>query len=109
MEGDGSISHKPGTEQMVSPGSSSKDQADAIQIGIDLVHEPNPTSIHFFVDVESYDKKSYREATNMDPDSIITFLTLPTITARIESKKKDLVINFSKSLILRLEQYIAAV
>jgi hypothetical protein len=46
---------------------------------------------------------------NRNPDSITTFLTLPTITVRIESKKKDPIINLSKSLILTSEQYIVVV
>ena len=114
MEGDVGTSHKPGAKQILSLGSSSEDQAHAAKIGTDLVQEPNPTSIHFFVDIEPCDRESYREAIdvdhpNRDLDSITTFLTLPTNTARIESKKKYPVINFSKSLILTSEQYITVV
>jgi hypothetical protein len=40
--------------------------------------------------------------------SITRFLTLPTISARVSNKKRDPIVDFSKSILLKSEAYIHA-
>jgi hypothetical protein len=42
-----------------------------------------------------------------EPQSLMKLLTLPTITTRIDSKEKDPIVNFAKSVILTSDQYIS--
>jgi hypothetical protein len=65
--------------------------SDKGDIEAKLALQPNAETEHFFVSVESLKQGSAGEATNADGPvseqaSIIKFLTLPTITARINLK-----------------------
>jgi hypothetical protein len=87
---------------------------DDAELQADLAREPATETEHFYVDVQPSELDSTGEATDADrpaPEapSVTKFLTLPTITARINTKRKDPIVNFAKSLILTSDQYIYAV
>jgi hypothetical protein len=66
---------------------------------------------HFFVDLDPGDPDA-DVIGGMDVDaaeedrSIIKFLTLPTISARVSNKKRDPIVDFSKSIMLTSDAYI---
>jgi hypothetical protein len=67
------------------------------------VHESNTS--HFFVNVEGSDPGPAEdivvfESNDFDPYSITQFLQLPTVTARVNSIWGDLIIDYTKSIIL---------
>lgn len=45
----------------------------------------------------------------LEPQSITRFLTLPSLTKRINPKKWDPIVNFAKLIILTSDQYIEVV
>jgi hypothetical protein len=68
---------------------------------------------HFFVDRDSIDHALDDEIAGMDndgdePESITRFLTLPIVTQDCNPRMKDPVVDFSKSVILTSDQYVAA-
>jgi hypothetical protein len=84
-----------------------------VDIEADLAHQPTADIEHVFVNAESCDEGSVGEATDLErplsePQSLTKLLKLPTIIARIGSKKKDPIVNFAKSVILTSDQYISA-
>jgi hypothetical protein len=87
---------------------------DDAELEADLTREPATKTEHFYVDVQPSELDSIGKATDTDclapkAPSITKFLTLPTITVQINSKRKDPVVNFAISLILTSDQYISAV
>jgi hypothetical protein len=85
---------------------------DSAKIEADLAWLPNSIIEHYFVNANAHldvDDKTV----GLDPEvsqleSITQFLTLPTITARTNPRKRDLLVNFAKSIILTSDQYIQA-
>jgi hypothetical protein len=87
---------------------------DDAELQADLARKPASETEHFYIDVQPSELDSVGEATNTDcptPEapSVTKFLTLPTITARINTKRKDPIVNFAKSLIRTSDQYISVV
>ena len=76
---------------------------------------PDSSASHFFVAPDPADngEGAFEIATidnaEGEPESITRFLTLPTIAARASSKRKDPLLDFTKSKILTLDKYTAAV
>ena len=67
--------------------------------------EKSPTTMHFFVDADLDDSDVPNEIGGLDPiydirDSLIQFLTLPSLIPRISHKHRDPLIDFTKSIIL---------
>ena len=91
---------------MISPVLSAKLEAD-------LAQAPSAEIQHYFVDVDDKNPDLRDEAAGLNPDiiephSLTRFLTLPTVTTRINPKKQDPIVNFAKSVILILDQYVEA-
>ena len=76
---------------------------------------PDSSASHFFVAPDPSDcAEEGGEFDGVDiaegePELITRFLTLPTITARASSRRRDPLLDFTKSKILTLEEYAAAV
>ena len=75
--------------------------------------QPGPTTEHFFVTVDGQDPALEEQAASANPNvfelqSLTTFLTLPTVTARANPAKNDPIINFAKSIVLTPDQYLQA-
>ena len=76
---------------------------------------PDSSASHYFVAPNPADTgEGALEIATIDnakgePDSITRFLTLPTIAARASSKRKDPLLDFTKSKILTSDEYLAAV
>jgi hypothetical protein len=74
----------------------------------DLAQAPLAQTQHYFVDVDDENPDLCDEVAGLDPaimvpHSMTRFLTLPTITARINPNKRDPIVNFAKSVILTLD------
>jgi hypothetical protein len=79
-----------------------------LDIEADFTEEPAASTPHFFVIVNEADPDIDDEAAGLElgmvePKSITTFLILPTITARVNPRKKDPIVSFAKSIILTSE------
>ena len=88
-------------------------ELDQCTLAIELNQLPIPGTQYFFVNRDSVDPVLNDEITGLDndgnePESITCFLTLPTITQRCNPHTKDPIVDFSKSVILTSDQYIAA-
>ena len=76
---------------------------------------PDSNVSHFFVAADPADtSEEAREITGIEnaegePHSITRFLTLPTNTARATSRRRDPLLDFTKSIILTSDEYSAAV
>ena len=83
------------------------------ELEADLGRAPSIETQHYFIDVDNENPYLRDEAAGLDPaimepQSLTRFLTLPTVTARINPKKRDPIVNFAKSVILTSNQYIEA-
>jgi hypothetical protein len=68
---------------------------------------------HFFVDHQSSNPEIDEDVGGLDPDvshpnSITRFLNLPTVIECSKPNTKDPIVNFAKSVILTLDEYVAA-
>ena len=76
---------------------------------------PDSNASHFFVAADPADiSEEALEIMSIDnvegePQSITRFLTLPTTTARASSRRRDPLLDFTKSIILTSDEYTAAV
>lgn len=76
---------------------------------------PDSSASHFFVAPDPADSGEGAveiatiDAGEGEPESITRFLTLPTIAARASSKRRDPLLDFTKSKILTSDEYTAAV
>ena len=76
---------------------------------------PDSSASHFFVAPDPVDSGEGAveiatiDAGEGEPESITRFLTLPTIAARVSSKCRDPLLDFTKSKILTSDEYTAAV
>ena len=78
------------------------------------MEEPSSGMEHFFVVADLTDKIAVEEIAVVDldvenPESITTFLTLPTATPRVTSRRHDPIIDFTKSVMLTSDEYITIV
>jgi hypothetical protein len=78
-----------------------------------LAEPPTAATEHFFVDMESSDPILVDEISGLADDvkhaqSITRFLTLPIVTQRSNPRNRDPVVDFTKSVILTSDQYLAA-
>jgi hypothetical protein len=80
-----------------------------------IMSRPTSTIHHFLVDIDSFDPMLVEEAAGLDPtmsipESITQFLTLPTITVRVnpQTRLTDPVVDFTKSSILTSDGYLNA-
>ena len=83
-------------------------------LAIKFVKQPLKATEHYFIASNSADNITIDEIATIDPivenpKSIITFLTLPTTTPRAMSRRWDPIMDFTKSLILTLDEYVNAV
>jgi hypothetical protein len=83
------------------------------EIVADFDRIPESTTSHFFVGVDESDptttsKIATFDSCESDPHSIMQFLQLPTVTTRVNSTRKDPIIDYTKSIILSSSQYIEA-
>jgi hypothetical protein len=91
------------------------DEARSRQMEGEFDEVPDSSASHFFVAPDPSDCAEERgEIAGVDiaegePESITRFLTLPTITARASSRRKDPLLDFTKSKILTSDEYAAAV
>jgi hypothetical protein len=74
---------------------------------------PSSEMQHFFVTIDDVDHDIEEEVAGLElgmsePQSITTFFTLSTITARINSKNRIPILNFAKSIIITSYQYVQA-
>lgn len=65
----------------------------------------------FFVGIDEFDLEAVSQITGFDyddydPQSIIQFLQLPTVTARVSIKQKDLIVDYTKAIVLSSPQYV---
>ena len=76
---------------------------------------PDSSAFHYFVAPDPTDRGEGAleiatiDNTEGEPNSITRFLTLPTIAARVSSKRKDPLLDFTKSKILTSDEYTSAV
>ena len=82
-------------------------------IEAELAEVPDSSAVHFFVDADLTDPTIADEVVGLEQNadavgSITQFLTLPTVAARINPRKRDPILDFSKSIMLTSEQYINA-
>ena len=80
----------------------------------EFAEAPQATTSHYFVAVEDFDVGVDEDVAGLEPDdeeprSITQFLQLPTMTAQAYGKRKDLIIQFSKSIIITSCQYMEAI
>ena len=91
------------------------DEARSRQMEGEFDEVPDSSASHFFVAPDPSDcAKERGEIAGVDiaegePESITRFLTLPTITARASSRRKDPLLDFTQSKILTSDEYAAAV
>jgi hypothetical protein len=83
------------------------------EITAELDQVPTLGTHYIFVDRDSADPTLDDEIIGMDndddePKSITRFLTLPIVMQRCNPRTKDPVVDFSKSIILTSDQYVAA-
>ena len=92
-------------------------ETDDIDTEVDLEREfaeaPRATTSYYFVAVEDSDVGVDEDIAGLEPNdeepsSITQFLQLPTVTARTSGKRKDPIIEFSKSIIITSCQYMEA-
>ena len=87
---------------------------ESTEIAMHLAEEPIPTTEHFFVDVNHADPDVPDEMGSIDPDveavqSSTRFLTLPSLTRRVNRNPRDPMIDFTKSIMLTSDEYVTAV
>ena len=115
MEGGRSPTEQPGSEPdrmgdfdvPLEAGSSMSMEAEFGEV-------PDSTAAHFFVAPDQSDEDVANELARLEldegePESITRFLTLPTITARANPRRRDPILDFTQSKILTSDEYAAAV
>ena len=85
---------------------------DDAEIAMDFAANPTAGPKHFFVGPEQSegvkdDDLIGLELDDVEENSITQFLTLPTITARSNPRRRDPILDFTKSIILISEDYIS--
>ena len=86
-----------------------------MDIAAEVDEVPAPTVEHFFVNANTSNPANAEEVVGLDPtinnpESITRFLTLPTITPRAPRRRLiDPIVDFSKSIMLTLDNYVSAV
>ena len=107
--------HEELQEEYVSPNESDfgiEQQTDADLEG-DFAEAPTSTTSHFFVGHDGSEVTPEEEIGVLDtdieePQSITRFLQLPSVTTRTSGKRKDPIIEFTKSIIITSRQYVEA-
>jgi hypothetical protein len=107
----------PNVDQVDSGGSRSEmlPGSGGVDIAAELDQVPDVSVSHFFVDADTSDPAIAEEAVGLDPtvstpESIMRFLTLPTITAKAPRRRFiDPVVDFTKSVMLTSDIYVRAV
>jgi hypothetical protein len=87
--------------------------SEPANIEADFAEVPHSTAEHFFVDVDPLnpcgdDELVGLEAGGENAGSITRFLTLPTVAARANARHRDPIMDFSKSIMLTSNEYMAA-
>ena len=85
-------------------------QSSDVDIAADLSRDPNVETEHFFVGVDPAEPTSPDEIGGLDPevqapDSITQFLQLPSFTPRANSRRRDPIVDYTKSVILTSAEY----
>lgn len=84
-----------------------------VDMEAEFAEVPNSSAVHFFVDADPVDPSAADEVVGVEEaadtvGSITQFLTLPTVSARVSTRSRDPIMNFSKFIMLMSEQYIEA-
>ena len=86
------------------------DQSEDGDIAADLNRDPDVDTEHFFVRVDPTEPTPPEEIGGLDPevhvpDSITQFLQLPSFTPRANSRQRDPIVDYTKSVILTSAEY----
>ena len=84
--------------------------SEDVNIATDLSRDPNAETEHFFVGVDPAEPTPPEEIGGLDPevqapDSITQFLQLPSFTPRANSRRRDPIVDYTKSVILTSAEY----
>jgi hypothetical protein len=84
---------------------------DNFEIAVAFEQVLDSSTLHFFVGIDEFDLEAVNKIIGFDyddsnPQSIIQFLQLPTVTARVNTKRKDLIVDYTKAIVLSSPQYV---
>jgi hypothetical protein len=92
------------------------DEAEQVAMEREFAEVPDSSAAHFFVAPDpAADEQVNSELGTLEvesgaePESLTRFLTLPTITARANPRRRDPILDFTQSKILTSDEYAAAV
>ena len=80
------------------------------ELEADFAREPDSSTEHFFVEIAEEDLSGEEEAADLEPEveepqSITSFLQLPSFTPTASRRRRDPIVDFAKSIILTGDAY----